>query len=146
MPEWLRRKKGTPAQVGKPFPVEPHGDKRNLPKALQQVSLSDITDYWEKRKRERTTEDELAEESLIEQAIQDEVDEKAKAEQQKNLLQKLGDALDKAQKRDRLKKALAEAKAEDEANESESGDGYGEYQENLKKKIESRESSNEVFG
>jgi hypothetical protein len=42
---------------------------------------------------------------------------------------------------------VSEAKAEQGEYESESGDGYGEYQENLQKKIdESNVNSNEVFG
>jgi hypothetical protein len=133
--------------VGSHFKLEPHGDRSNLPKSLQQVSFGEISDALAKRRRKDMTPEEIAEEEMIDQAVQEAIAEREQAEYQKNLLQKLGDALDKLDKKNRLKKALEEAKAEQETYESESGDGYSEYQENLQKKIdESNANSNEVFG
>ena len=63
---WRRRKQGSPNQIGKAFPVEePHGNKNELPKALRQVSFSEITDSIEARRRKKMTEEELADEEMI---------------------------------------------------------------------------------
>lgn len=142
---WRKRVTGTANQVGQAFHLEPHGDKSKLPRALQQVSFNEIPEMIERNKRKKMTEEELAEEELIDQAIAEQVEEEIEMQRQKNLLQKLTDALDKQQKRKRLKNVLDEAREEQNANESESGDGYGEYQENLEK-IQKHNDENEIFG
>lgn len=147
MVEFRKRKKTTPAspaQRNQAFPLIPHGDKRNLPKSLQVVSLSDIPDYWEKRRRAKMTEEEQEEEAIIDDAIKEEIEEQLAMQRNKNLLTRLGEALDKMQKRDQLKKALEEAKAENEAH-AEEGDGYEDARERLQKKIDAR-NANEVMG
>jgi hypothetical protein len=146
MPEWLRRKKGTPNQIGKPFPIEPHGDRSNLPRALQQVSFSEIPEALEKRRRKNMTPEEIAEEEMIDQAVQEAIAEREQAEYQKNLLQKLGDAIDKRNKKNRLKKALEEAKAEQEEYETEIDEGYGEGWKKQVEKGKRLQDENEVFG
>jgi hypothetical protein len=147
MVEWRRRKKGTPNQIGKPFPIEPHGDKGNLPKALRKVSLSEITDEIQGRRRKNMTEEELEEEEMIEQALEEEKQEKTIAKRLKNGLEKLDEALKKEQKRQRLKKALEEAKAEQQANEGDIDEGYGNaWQKRLERVRKANEDPNEVFG
>jgi hypothetical protein len=143
---WRKRTQGTVNQIGQAFHLEPHGDRSKLPKSLQQVSFSEISDAIEKRRKKGKTPEELAEDEMIDQAVQEAIAEREQAEYQKNLLQKLGDALDKRDKKNRLKKALEEAKAEQETYESESGDGYGEYQEDLEKKLSKVQTDNELMG
>ena len=143
--DWRKRTVGSVNQIGQAFHLEPHGDRSNLPKALQQVSFSEIPEALAKRRRKNMTPEEIAEEEMIDQAVQEAIAEREQAEYQKNLLQKLGDALDKRDKKNRLKKALEEAKAEQGEYESESGDGYGEYQETLEQKKSLRDE-NEVMG
>lgn len=141
---WRTRVRGTVNQIGQKIPPEPHGDKRNLPKSLQVVSLGDIPDYWEKRRRAKMTEEEQEEEAIIDDAIKAEIEEQLAMQKQKNLLVRLGEALDKMQKRDQLKKALEEAKAEQEEH-AEEGDGYEDARQRLQKKIDAR-NANEVMG
>jgi hypothetical protein len=143
---WRKRTVGTVNQIGQAFHLEPHGDKSKLPKALQQVSFNEIPEMLERNKRKKMTEEELAEEELIDQAIAEQVEEEIEMQRQKNLLQKLTDVMDKQQKRKRLKNALQEAKEEQNANESESGDGYGERNETLEKAQKRIDDENSVFG
>ena len=144
--QWRKRTQGTVNQIGQAFHIEPHGDRSKLPKSLQQVSFGEISDMLAKRRRKDMTPEEIAEEEMIDQAVQEAIVEREQAEYQKNLLQKLGDALDKRDKKNRLKKALDEAKAEQETYESESGDGYGEYQEDLEKKLSKVQTDNDLMG
>jgi molecular chaperone DnaK (HSP70) len=143
---WRTRVSGSINQVGSHFKLEPHGDRSNLPKSLQQVSFGEISGMLAKRRRKGMTPEEIAEEEMIDQAVEEAIVEREQAEYQKNLLQKLGDAIDKLDKKNRLKKALDEAKAEQETYESESGDGYGEYQEDLEKKLSKVQTDNDLMG
>ncbi len=97
---------------GQHFPVLPMGDKSKLPKALQRVSFSEIPEYIEERQNKDKTAEELAEEALIDQAIQEEIEEKEMAERNKNILVRIQETIDKANKKARLKQALDEARAE----------------------------------
>ena len=61
-------------------------------------------------------------------------------------MQRLSDRLEEEQKKRRMKDALIAAKDEQEMNETEAGDGYDKYQENLEKIRKARERENDVFG
>jgi len=43
--KWRKRVRGTPSQLGKPFPLLEKGDKRNLPTGLKQVAYAKSEDY-----------------------------------------------------------------------------------------------------
>jgi len=143
---WRKRTQGTVNQIGQAFHLEPHGDRSNLPKSLQQVSFSEIPEALEKRRRKNMTPEEIAEEEMIDQAVQEAIAEREQAEYQKNLLQKLGDALDKRDKKNRLKKVLEEAKTEQEEYETEIDEGYGEGWKKQVEKGKRLQDENEVFG
>jgi hypothetical protein len=102
MPEWRTKKNkdGSTAYSsdGKPirFAIEPHGDKRSLPKALRQVSLSEITDAIQDRRREQMTADEIAEEEMLEDIVDEE-------QMQKSALEKLKDGIAKVDKALKMK-------------------------------------------
>ncbi len=148
MVEFRKRRKttpATPAQRDQAFVVEPHGRKQDLPKSLQNVSIDEIPKYVTEKRRRKMTEEEREEEDEIDRVIEDTIRGDEEVEKKKGLLTRLNEAIDKAQKRARLKKALDEAKAEEKAHESESGDGYAEYQEELEK-ARKRQEDNEVFG
>jgi uncharacterized protein YaiL (DUF2058 family) len=142
---WRRRVHGTSQQIGMAFHIEPRGDKSKLPKALQTVSLNEIPQMMEERRRKNMTDEEKDESDLIDVAIQEEIAEQMEAERKKNLLQRLDEALKKSEKKARLKRALEEAKAEQAESESPSGDGYGEQQELLEEKRRLIDQ-NETFG
>jgi hypothetical protein len=144
--QWRKRTQGTVNQIGQAFHLEPHGDRSKLPKSLQQVSFSEISDALAKRRRKDMTPEEIAEEEMIDQAIQEAIAEREQAEYQKNLLQKLGDAIDKRDKKNRLKKALEEAKVEQEEYETEIDEGYGEGWKKQVEKGKRLQDENEVFG
>jgi hypothetical protein len=147
--EWRRRKRGTPNQIGKPFPIEPHGDKRNLPKALRNVSLSEITNEIQGRRRKNMTEEELEEERMIDEIVEEEQQEKNALQKVKDGFAKLDKTLKKEQKRAEYRKALEEVKAEHVEDETAAiEEGYGEaWQERLeKKRKEKKQDFNPLMG
>lgn len=143
---WRKRTSGTVNQIGQAFHLEPHGDRSKLPKSLQQVSFSEISDAIEKRRKKGKTPEELAEDEMIDQAVLEAIEERRQSEENKNLLQKLGDMLEKRNQKERLKAALEEAKQEQKENESAGDpDGY----EGMSDRIEEgkrRYDENEVMG
>lgn len=141
--EWRKRNNPNAPNYGQAFQVEPHGNKADLPRGLRQVSFSEIPEFFGKQRRKRMTPEEIAEDELIENAIDEQIEEEKEMEKKKNLLQQLGDALDRQQKKNRLKKSLAEAKAEQETHEGE--DGYENYEQRLAE-IQHKNDENAVFG
>ena len=143
---WRRRVHGTSSQIGNAFRLEPHGDRSKLPRSLQTVSFSEISDAIEKRRKKNMTPEEIAENEMIDDAVREAIEERRQSEETKNLLQKLGDMLEKRDQKEKLKKALDEAKQEQKENESAGDpDGY----EGLSDRIEEgkrRYDENEVFG
>lgn len=144
--DWRTRVSGSMNQIGNKFTIEPHGDKSKLPKALQQVSFSEITDTLEKNRKKRMTLEELEEDELIAAVVQETIEEEQAEIRNRNLLQKLGNAIDERDKKLKIRKALEEAKAQEKLNDSSSGDGYGEVEESLEEKRRQRLAENDVFG
>jgi hypothetical protein len=141
VPEWKKRKRGTPNQIGKPFIMEPHGDKRNLPKALRQVSFGEITDAIQDRRRDKMTEDELAEEEMLEEMVEAEMEQKGALQKLKDGIEKVDRTLKKEKARSELRQALEEAKDERVQEEaSDIDEGYGAaWNEALEKKRKERQ-------
>lgn len=144
----VRGKDGKPIR----FVVEPHGDRSNLPRALQKVSLSEVPEYIEKQRHKKQTPEEAVEEAMIEEIIEEEQNEKNALDRLKDGFNKLDKAIKKEQMRQDYKGALETVKAEHMEDDVESlEEGYGEaWQENLdKKRKEKRKfdiTQNEVFG
>lgn len=141
--EWRKRNNPNAPNYGQAFQVEPHGNKQDLPKALRQVSFSEIPEFIEKRRRKGMTPEQVAEDELIENAIDEQIAEEKELEKKKNLLVQLGEALDREQKKRKLKKSLEDAKAEAGLHEGE--DGYDDYQTRLEE-LKQKNDANEVFG
>jgi hypothetical protein len=147
---WRKRTQGTVNQIGQAFHLEPHGDRSKLPKSLQQVSFSEISDALEKRRKKGKTPQELAEDEMIDEAVREAIEERRQSEETKNLLQKLGDMLEKRDQKERLKAALEEAKQEQKENES-AGDpdgyeGHADRIEEGKRRYDEANRENEVMG
>jgi len=154
MSEWRTKTKNGKAvrgKDGKPirFAIEPHGDKRNLPKALRQVSLSEITDAIQDRRRDKMTEDELAEEEMLEEMVEAEMEQKGALQKLKDSIEKVDRTLKKEKARSELRQALEEAKDERVLEEaSDIDEGYGAaWNAALEKKRKERQNDfNELMG
>lgn len=147
---WRKRKQGTPNQIGQAFPIEPHGDKSKLPKSLQQVSFSEVRDFYDKRKRKGMTPEEIAEEEMVEEAVNEAVAEVEAEKRNRKLLEKLSEKIEQMQRKEELKKAMQQAKEEQLRNAAADGDEKAQEQidkiDKANEKQEMANFNNEVMG
>lgn len=151
MPEWRTKSKNGKAvrdKDGKPirFAIEPHGDKRNLPTALQRVEpVQELADAINSRRKK--TAEEIEEEQIIESIVNEE-------EEQKNILDRLKDGLarvdkviKKEQKRAEYKAALDEVKQEHlEDDVAAIEEGYGQaWAEDIERKRKAKRDFNPLM-
>jgi hypothetical protein len=143
---WVTRVSGTVNQVGQHVRLEPHGDKTQLPRALQQIRpVGEIEEMIAKQRHKNMTPEELEEERLIELAVKEVEQEEDDEKRRKNLVDKLNAMLEKREKKQKMKDALEEAKEEVKLNEG--TDGYEDRAERLAEIQEANDRrANYVFG
>ena len=142
---WRKRNNPNAPNYGQAFHLEPHGHRSDLPVALRQVSINEISDALKRHDDKKKSEEELEADELIDAAVREEIEKEMELDRQKNVMKKLSDYIDDQDKKLRMKKALEEAKADVDEQESDSADGYEEFQENVEKGKKLIDE-NDVFG